>query len=119
VAYDSNRMGRTRRHALLTLILSSAWSAQEQFPPDQRHPDPFPKKPEEDRRLPDGKSQNNAIAKQNYQQSLKDADDLVEAAKSLRDGLQKAGSYVVPLDSVKKTEEIERLARRIRNRLKA
>ena len=112
-------MGRTRRYALLALFLSSAWSAQEQFPPDQRHPDPFPKRPEEDGKLPNGKSQKDAIAKQNYEQSLKDADDLVEAAKSLRDELQKAGTYVVPLGSVKKTEEIERLARRIRNRLKA
>jgi hypothetical protein len=32
--------------------------------------------------------------------------------------LQRAGNYVVPVSSVKKTEEIEKLARRIRGRLK-
>ncbi len=32
---------------------------------------------------------------------------------------EKAGNYVVPVASVKKTEEIEKLARRIRGRLKA
>jgi Zn-dependent oligopeptidase len=119
VAYDSNRMSRTRRRALLTLLLSPTLSAQGQFPADQRRPDPFPKLPEEDRKLPNGKSQKDAIAKQNHEQSLKDANDLVEAARSLRDELQRAGTYVVPLNSVKKTEEIEKLARRIRGRLKA
>lgn len=113
-------MGRTRRRALLTLLLLPAFSAaQEQFPADQRRPDPFPKLPEEDRKLPNGKSQKDAIAKQNHEQALKDADELIEAAKNLRDELQKAGNYVVPLTCVKKTEEIEKLARRIRGRLKA
>ena len=113
-------MSRTRRHALFTLLLSPVLSAQEQFPSDdRRRPDPFPKHPEEDAKLPNGKSQKDAIAKYNHEQSLKDANDLVEAATGLRDELQKAGNYVVPLTSVKKTEEIEKLARRIRGRLKA
>jgi Zn-dependent oligopeptidase len=113
-------MDRTRRHALLALFLTSACSAaQEQFPPDQRRPDLSPKLPDEDRKLPNGKSQKDAIAKQNHEQSLKDANELIEAATSLRDELQKAGSYVVPMNAVKKTEEIEKLARRIRGRLKA
>jgi hypothetical protein len=113
-------MGRTRRHALLALLASPALSAQQQYPPDQQQrPDPFPKRPEEDDRLPNGKSQRNEIAKQNHEKSLKDANDLVELATGLRDELQKAGTYVVPLSSVKKTEDIEKLARRIRGRLKA
>jgi hypothetical protein len=43
----------------------------------------------------------------------------VELAGQLRNDLQQAGNYVVPLSSVKKTEQIEKLARRIRSRLKA
>lgn len=112
-------MSRTRRFALLTLLSSSVLSAQEQFPADQRHPDPFPKHPDEDQKLPNGKSQKDAIAKENYEQSLKDANNMIQAATNLRDELQKAGNYVVSLTAVKKTEEIEKLARRIRSRLKA
>jgi len=113
-------MSRTRRYALLTLLLSPVWSAQEPFPADRQRPDPFPKRPdEEDRKLPNGKSQKDAIAKQNHEQSLKDANEMIQAATSLRDELQKAGDYVVPLTAVKRTEEIEKLARRIRGRLKA
>jgi hypothetical protein len=72
----------------------------------------------EDPRLPDGKSQKNAIAKQQHEEALKDADRLLAAAEDLRNQLREAGSFVVPLGSVKKTEEIEKLARRIRGRLK-
>ena len=75
--------------------------------------------PDEDTKLPNGKSQKNEIAKQDHQQALKDAEDLVSMAEQLRDELKKAGDYVVPVASVKKTEEIEKLARRIRGRLKA
>ncbi|HEY6986768.1 MAG TPA: hypothetical protein VH369_00210, partial [Bryobacteraceae bacterium] len=68
--------------------------------------------------LPNGKSQKNAMAKQNHEEALKDAEDLVTAAQQLQDEIKKAGSYVVPVESLKKTEEIEKLARRIRGRLK-
>jgi hypothetical protein len=48
-----------------------------------------------------------------------EANKLVELAGQLRNELQQAGSYVVPLSSVKKTQEIEKLARRIRGQLKS
>ena len=83
-----------------------------------RQPFPNPEKPEQDRKLPNGKSQNNAIAKNDHEQALKDANELITVAEQLRDELRKAGNYVVPVSSVKKTEEIEKLARRIRGRLK-
>ncbi len=117
MAYHSNRMGRTRRTALFTFA-SAFLSAQEQ---DQQNPNqqlPIPPNPGEDRKLPNGKSQKDAIAKQEHEQMLKDANDLITVAQQLKEELQKAGDYVVPVASVKKTEEIERLARRIRGRLK-
>jgi hypothetical protein len=109
-------MDRARRVTLLSLLASPfAAAAQEQ---DERKP-PIPPNPDEDTRLPNGKSQKDAIAKQNHEETLKDADDLVSAAQQLRDELKRAGTFTVPLPSVKKTEEIEKLARRIRGRLKA
>lgn len=73
----------------------------------------------EDPRMPDGKSQKNAIANEQHEQALKDADRLVETAEDLRNELRQAGKFVVPLTSVKKTEEIEKLAKRIRGRLRS
>jgi hypothetical protein len=113
----------SRRIVLLSSIasaLSYAKGQDSQEQPPDRHLPPFPNpnKRDDDRKLPNGKSQNDAIAKQNHEQALKDANDLLAVAGQLRDELQKAGSYVVPVSSVKKTEEIEKLARRIRGRLK-
>ncbi|MFL6450541.1 MAG: hypothetical protein ACJ746_23105 [Bryobacteraceae bacterium] len=114
-------MGRTRRRALLTLTAPWLAAATQQFPDPRQEPHSPPDlhKPDEDTKLPNGKSQKDAIAKQNHEASLKDASDLVQAAKTLEEELKNAGSYVVPVSSVKKTEEIEKLARRIRSRLKA
>lgn len=109
-------MDHTRRAALFSL-LASPLTANAQ-PPDEQQRLPIPRNPEEDTRLPNGKSQKDAIAKQNHEEALKDAGDLVSAAQELQTELKKAGSYVIPVESVKKTEEIEKLARRIRGRLK-
>ena len=111
-------MDPTRRAAVASLIAASLAAGKQQEPPNQDQHVPVPPNPDEDRKLPDGKSQNNAIAKEAHEQALKDASNLVTVAEQLRDELQKAGSYVVPVSSLKKTEEIEKLARRIRGRLK-
>jgi hypothetical protein len=113
----------SRRTALLLSISSALFCAQEQNgqePPGSRRIPPIPSASdrEEDHKFPNGKSQNDAIAKQNHEQALKDTNDLIAVAEQLRAELQKAGKYVVPISSVKKTEEIEKLARRIRGRLK-
>ncbi len=110
-------MGSTRRNVLVAFAASTFLMAQEQDQENPRRP-PLPPNPNDDLRLPNGKSQKDAIAKQEHEQALKDANDLMEVAHELRDELQKSGDYVVSMSSVKKTEEIERLARKIRGRLK-
>ena len=112
-------MSSTRRAALLTLAVSALGNAGTQEPDDPRQQRlPLPPNPDEDQKLPNGKSQKDAIAKQEHEQALKDTNDLIAVAQQLKAELQKAGDYVVPLSSVKKTEDIERLARKIRGRLK-
>ena len=103
--------------ALLGFSLGAARLKGQVFQePDDRKP----KAPElnEDPRLPDGRSQKNAIAKQQHEQALKEAEQLLSTAQDLKDELQRSGTFVVPVSSVKKTEEIEKLAKRIRGRLK-
>jgi hypothetical protein len=118
VAYDSNQMPSSRRDTLLSLLLSPLLvpaEAQVQTPTD--HP-PLGKTDDDDVRLPNGKSQRDEIARQQHADALKDVDALVAAAEELRDQLKHAGDFVVPVSSVRKTEEIEKLARKIRGRLK-
>jgi hypothetical protein len=123
VAYDNNRMAVGRRTVVLSFITSLALGGKPQDAQQQQPPRPGlppPQSPDnQDHRLPNGKSQLNAIAIHNHEQALKEANELVELAGQLRNDLQQAGTYVVPLSSLKKTEEIEKLARRIRSRLKA
>jgi hypothetical protein len=132
VAYHNNRTNyhvgdetnkqtsRTRRAALLAVLavpLASSRNSEQE--PDNDRRLPIPPNPNADTRLPNGKSQKDAIAKQSHEQALKEADELVSLAQKLKDELKSAGEYVVPVASVQKTEQIEKLAKRIRSRLKS
>jgi hypothetical protein len=116
-------MSISRRLAIFSLagsVLLSARGQSSQFPDEQNERRlPIPELGDEDKRLPNGKSQKNAMAKEQHEQALKDANQLITVAEQLRDELQKAGDYVVPVSSVKKTEQIEKLAKRIRGRLQS
>lgn len=67
--------------------------------------------------LPNGKSQRDEILKAELAENVKDAGQLVEMAQQLRSDLEKNGRYVFSLSDCKKAEDIEKLARKIRNRM--
>lgn len=73
---------------------------------------------EEEVRLPGGKSQKEEILKHDHQQNLKDAARLADLAQSLKAELEKSDYRVLSLNAIKTTEEIERLAKRIRGRMR-
>jgi hypothetical protein len=112
-------MSSTRRTALFALATPVfGQNAAQQQEPDSRRT--FPDHdPDEDVRLPNGKSQKDAISKQAHEEALKDAESLIRLAEDLRDELKHSGEYVVAVSSLRKTEEIEKLARHIRGKLKA
>ena len=100
------------RTALL-LSLSLILTAQ-QFP-SQRTP---PQEEPEDPRLPNGKFQREEILKAEYQKTLEDARALSKLADQLKDDLEKSDYNVLSVGILKKTDDIDRLAKRIRDRLK-
>jgi hypothetical protein len=108
-------MDHTRRAALLVLFASPLAATPQVNPPLVHLPPPL--YPGEDPSRPNGKSKDE-IAKENREEALKDLQDLVAAAQQLQNDLRKAGSYVVPAGTIKRTQEIEKLARKIRGRLK-
>jgi hypothetical protein len=71
-----------------------------------------------DLKLPNGKSQSDAIVKADYKKNLQDAAMLVDLSQEIRDELQQSDAYIVPLKTVKKLEDLEKLSRNIRGRLK-
>jgi len=97
---------------VLPFVLALAMPAQ----PPPLHPRPG--EDPEDVRLPNGKLQRDEILKADFQKSLEDARALSKLADELKVALEKNDRYVLSIGTLKKTEEIERLARRIRDRLK-
>ena len=77
-----------------------------------------PSKAAEPVRLPNGKLQQDEILKADHERSVKDAAQLIELSESLKKELEKDDSHVLSIASLKKTEEIEKIAKRIRARLK-
>ena len=71
-----------------------------------------------DIQLPNGKSQTDEILKAEREENLKDAAKLADLADELNEALEKEDRFVFSLNTVKKTEEIERLARKIRARMR-
>ena len=78
---------------------------------------PEPAKPSETR-LPNGKLQQEEIMKADHEKSVRDAAQLIELAEALKRDLEKDDTHVLSISSLKKTEDIEKLAKRIRSRIK-
>ena len=82
----------------------------------QQNPVPEPKPDEV--RLPSGKLQRDEILKAEHEQNVKDAAQLSELAQQLQQDLEKEDRFVLSMSTLKKTEDIEKLARKIRTRLR-
>ena len=81
----------------------------------------IPKEPEvdpSDPRLPNGKSQKEEILKADHEKSLQDAAKLTELTEELKTELEKNDRHVIAVGTLKKLDEIEKLTKRIRGRLK-
>jgi len=98
---------------VLLLCLALA-SAAQQGPPER----PLPPETPEEVRLPNGRLQREEILKADYQKTLEDARALSKLADELKADLEKSDYNVLSVGMLKKTDDIDRLAKRIRDRLK-
>ena len=98
--------------AAISIVILAAFLMPGQERVNRRHDDPA------DVRLPNGKSQQEEILKADHEKSLKDAAELIELAEQLKAELEKNERHVLSVSSLKKTEEIEKIAKRIRTRLR-
>jgi vacuolar-type H+-ATPase subunit I/STV1 len=96
---------------ILILALALAVIGAPQAPHQPRQPD------NADVVYPSGKTQQDELLKEDHQRDLKDATQLIELAEQLKQELEKNDRHVLSISSVKKTEEIEKLAKRIHARL--
>src|SRR5487761_2201282 len=68
--------------------------------------------------LPNGKSQRDEILKVDHKKNLDDAAAISKLADEVSEELEKGDRYVVSVKTLKKLDEIERLTKAIRGRLK-
>jgi len=68
--------------------------------------------------LPSGKSQRDEILRVERERNIKDAKELAELADQLKEEIEKNDRFVFSVSTLKKTDEIEKLAKRIRSRMR-
>lgn len=69
-------------------------------------------------RLPDGKLQSEEILKAEHKKTMKDAEELLRIATEVRRELEQTEHHVLSIGLLKKLDEIEKLSKRIRGRVK-
>jgi len=108
------------KHWLWRSMLGLSFAAIALLAVEQRGPQNPPGAPvaDDDLRLPNGKSQKDEILKAEHEQNVKDAAQLAELAQQLQQDLEKEDRFVLSMATLKKTEDIEKLARKIRTRLR-
>ena len=77
-----------------------------------------PTKDETDVKLPNGKSQKDEIIRADYERNLRDAGDMARLAGEIKDDLEKGDRYLVSLKTLKKLDDVEKLTKDIRQRLR-
>ncbi len=96
---------------VVVLWLLAQAAPQQPFPPPR--PDERP-----DVLLPSGKSQRQELLKADYKKARSEASELVKLSQELKDAIEGGEHQVLSLRTIKKAEEVEKLARRIKDRLR-
>ena len=103
-----------RRHALfLWLAVAAAFGL-----PQSRPSGIDSETQDHDVKLPNGKSQRDEILKAEREENLKDAARLVEMSQDLKADLEKNDTFVLSMGTIKKTDDIEKLVKKIRSRMR-
>ncbi len=113
---QSGNRARAVIAALLFLLVSGFVSGQAPAGAQRPIPPPWPSEREKQDE-PSGPPMK-AILKSQHEQMKKDVDHLLQLATELKAEVDKTNSDILSLKVIKKAEEIEKLAKKIQNRMK-
>lgn len=68
--------------------------------------------------MPDGRLQSEVLLKQAHKDNVKDLDQMKLLLEVVREDMDKSEGHVLSLKSLKNLEEIEKISRRVRGRMK-
>lgn len=69
-------------------------------------------------RLPSGKLQRDEMLRDDYERNVKDAAELAQLASAFQLDLEKSDRFVLSLSLLKKLDDMEKITKRIRSRMK-
>jgi hypothetical protein len=101
--------------AVAAPFLTAQSKAPAQLPPAL---DANPEDKSAEIRLPNGKKQLDEILKADFERNVKDARELTDLARSFEEDLEKNEAFVFSLADLKKLDDMEKLTKRIRGRMK-
>jgi hypothetical protein len=104
--------------ALLSLVRREGLSFQRGGAVEAPPVTPPPPTEEQDVKLPNGKSQRDEVLKLEREQNIKDAALLAQLAEELKLELEKNDRFVFSVTTLKKTDDIEKLVKKIRARMR-
>lgn len=64
------------------------------------------------------RQQRDALSRQDFKDNTRDATEIVKLAQGLQASIERNGSFIVDANDIRAAEQIEKLARNIRGRLK-
>lgn len=102
---------KQRRLAWLAIPVTALLTAQ--IPKEPERPGA-----EREVRLPNGKLQKEEILKADHEKSLEDSAKLIELTEELKIELEKNDRHVLSVSTLKRLDDIEKLTKRIRSRLR-
>jgi hypothetical protein len=109
--------GPVKSSRRMLLLLAPAAVAGAQLPDPQTAPFKTDEKGP-DVRLPNGKRQLDEILKAEHEQNVRDAHELTALATSFETEMEKTDRFVLSLPLLKKLDDMEKLVRRIRTRIR-
>jgi hypothetical protein len=102
------------------LAASLGWGQQQTLPPPPPFPNPRIGQPNQPPSSPGmSPEQMKKYNDERYAKLKHDTDELLQLATQLKQEVDKANSNTLSLDVIKKTEQIEKLAKSVRERMKA
>ncbi|MCC7153338.1 MAG: hypothetical protein IT161_02115 [Bryobacterales bacterium] len=99
--------------ATVTLAVALAAGLAPAQLPDTRTP-----REQESTRLPNGRLQSDEIVKADFEQNMKDIKQMQKLLEEVRAEMEKNDRYVLSMANLKKLEEIEKLSRQVRGRMR-
>lgn len=73
---------------------------------------------QEELKLPNGKSQKDEMLKADHAKNIEDAQKLVQLSGEIKSTFEKNDRFVLSLEDLKRLDEIEKITKRLRSRLR-